>query len=139
MQSPAEAEAALKGQLVVPIEDPVEVQRRIVEQILEADNVDDILGNKALTTSGSDMLGVPFTLHAVQIMRSGMKGGLGVFAVLDIELEDGKELKLTTGAGNVMAQAVALWRGDFLPYKVMIVEAETESASGFKPQRLEAA
>jgi predicted MPP superfamily phosphohydrolase len=138
-QTPDEAALALRGQMVVAITDPVAIQRDIIESILDADNADDILGTVNNTIAGGDMLDVPFELHAVRILKSGLKGGLGVFAVLDAVTNDGRETKITTGAGNVMAQAVALWKRDLLPYKVKIVEAETPTAAGYKPQRLEAA
>lgn len=138
-QTADEAIDALRGNMVVQITDPVVVQREIISTILEADNADEILGQTTNTVGLSQMLDTPFELNAVRIMKSNLPDGLGVFAVLDATMEDGREAKVTTGAGNVMAQAVALWKNDLLPIRVRAVEAETPTASGYRPQRLEAA
>lgn len=138
-QTADEAIDALRGNMIVQITDPVVVQREIISTILEADNADEILGQTTNTVGLSQMLDTPFELNAVRIMKSNLPDGLGVFAVLDATMEDGREAKVTTGAGNVMAQAVALWKNDLLPIRVRAVEAETPTASGYRPQRLEAA
>lgn len=138
-QTADEAIEALRGNMVVQITDPIVVQREIISTILDADNADDILGQTTNTVGLSAMLDTPFELLSVRIMKSNLPDGLGVFAVLDATMDDGREAKVTTGAGNVMAQAVALWKNDLLPIRVRAVEAETPTASGYKPQRLEAA
>jgi hypothetical protein len=139
IQTASEAIDALRGKITVKVEDPAEIQRQMMERILESDNVEDILGRNA-ATHAQDMLDRPLMLNSVRYMRSKYKDGIPVFAVLEVtDGETGTEHAVTCSAQNVMTQAAMLWKLDALPIGVVIRRAEDPTANGFYPLWLERA
>ena len=136
-----QVEKALRGELgenvELAIEDPQAVQISIIQRILDSPDADAVLqGQKPI--GGRDCLERAFTLRGVRWHRSKYEeGGIPVFAVLDAAfLDDGETGAITTGAGSVMAQAYALEKLGALPCDVKIVESDSDTAAGFKPQWL---
>lgn len=139
IETPDEAIEAIRGNLVVSVEDPREVARRMMEAIFDTENPDDILG-RAVAIHAQDIIGRPFTLTGVRYMKSRFDQGLPVFAVMDAQfLDDGSTGSVTCSARNVCAQAAALWKLDALPRDVRIVRAENPTADGYFPLWMEAA
>jgi hypothetical protein len=139
IQSPDEAIEALRGKVTVKIEDPAEIQRQMMERILDSENVEDILGRNA-ATHAQDMLDRPLMLNSVRYLRSKFKDGLPVFAVMEVtDGETGQPHAVTCSAQNVMTQAAMLWKLDALPIGVVIRRAEEPTANGYYPLWLERA
>lgn len=134
-----EAINALRGRLVVKIEDPVEVQRQMMEAIFDADSADEILGTSQ-AVHGQDIVDRAFTLSGVRFLKSRFEQGLPVFAVMDATfLDDGSEAAVTSSAMRVAAVAAQLWKLDALPIDVVIRRSENQTANGYYVYWLEAA
>lgn len=89
------------------------------------------------SVGGKAIVGRPFVLYGLQVTRSSMDDGWGYFAMLHVaDPSGGDPYIVTTGALNVVAQALALVRGGFCPIEVRIENAGRPTASGFMPQRL---
>lgn len=130
---------ALRGNLVVPIQDPAEVQREMMEAIFDTDDPDAILAGNA-GTPGEQMVDIPFTLNGVRYLKSKFKDGLPVFAVMDgTSLADERSYAITSSAVRVCAQAAMLWKLDALPCDVVIRRATEPTANGYYPCWLEKA
>ncbi len=139
----AQVELALQGELgdnvAIAIQDPRQIQIDIIKRILSSPNANSVLGGQQ-AVSGRECLERPFQLRGVRWHRSRFDQGLPVFAVLDAAfLDNGETAAVTTSAGNVMAQAYALYKLGALPCDVKIVESDHDTAAGFKPQWLERA
>lgn len=136
IETPVQAMEAMRGNLVVKVQDPAEVQRQMMERIFDSDDVDAILGPQ-IATHAQDVLGRPFTLRGVRFLKSKYDKGLPVFAVMDATfLDDGQEAAVTCSAFNVAAAAAKLWQIDALPIDVKIIQSDSETANGFRPLSL---
>lgn len=139
IDTPDEAIEALRGKITVKVEDPAEIQRQMMERILDSDNVDAILGRNA-ATHAQDVIDRPLELRAVRFLRSKFKDGIPVFAVLEVtDGVSGDELAVTCSAQNVMTQAAMLWKLDALPITVRICRSEEPTANGYYPLWMERA
>ena len=141
IETPEAAIAALRGQIVPEVSDPAEVQRQIMERILSATSPEEVLGGNT-GIGATDVLGRPFTLHGLKVMKSRFQDAAGpkVFVVLDAEFgDDGSRKAVTTSALNVMTGAIQLWRLDALPRNVVIRQSDTPTASGYNVLYLESA
>lgn len=129
--TPDAAVAMLRGESLPEFQNPEEAQRDIMEQIFSATNADDVLGS-AQTQTTESMVGIPFLLEEVKLLKSGYGGDTPVFAVLTGTLADnGEKIAITSSSKKVMTQAVQLWRLDALPRPVMIEKSAKQTASGF--------
>lgn len=139
IETPTEAMEAMRGNIVVKIEDTEDVSRRIMESILESDSVDDILGQQ-IAIHAQDIVGRPFTLNGAKFLKSKFDKGLPVFAVMDCTfLDDGSSGAVTTSMRNVCAQIAALWNVGALPIDVKIYRSDEPTANGYYVYRLERA
>lgn len=139
INTPEEAIEAIRGNLVVKVEDPAVVANQIMERILESDSVDSILGSN-IATHAQDVIGRGFTLTGVRYLKSRFDQGLPVFAVMDATfLDNGASAAVTCSARNVCAQAAALWKVGALPTDVVIRRAENPTGDGYFPLWLERA
>lgn len=75
------------------------VAREITEQMLEAEDFDDILGT---TEPTSALVGVTFALKAWKWLRSTKPGGAGIFAVMEVVDLNGRERVVTSGSQNIL-------------------------------------
>ena len=133
LDTPDAMVSALQGTYVPEVEDPEVIARSIMDRILAAPSADDVLGGGEAVHS-QDVLGRPFTLQGLRLLRSAFDAGPGVFAVLDAAmLDSGEKLAITCSGRNVMAQAVRLAQLDALPVDVKIVQADRPTASGYYP------
>lgn len=139
LDSPDDAIEAMRGNLVVQVQDPAELARQMMEAIFDAEDVDAILGRN-VAIHAQDIVDRPFTLTAVRYMKSRFNEGLPVFAVMDATfLDDGSFGSVTTSARNACAQAAMLWKLDALPCDVAFRRAENPTADGYFPMWLERA
>lgn len=129
--------AALVSGEGIEYADPSEIQAAIVARILSAETETEAFG-EAETWSSRDLVGVPFEVYTVRIFRSRFGEQGGGFVAADVtRLDTGERGILTTSAAKVAARLLWLYLHDALPRKVVVRELETETASGYKPLRLE--
>lgn len=126
--------AAAKGQAV---DDPEAVSLAIIDRILNASSLDEILGQPEVTHS-AEMIDVPFELVDVRWSKSGFDSGPGFYAMLEgVTAANGDKVTISCSAQTVMAQAFAMKEKGFLPASVVLRRAKTPTASGFYPLHLE--
>lgn len=117
--------------------DPEAISREIMLQILQAETDEDMLAVGA-ATSWKDLLGVPVELRKFHWLPSRYDKGAKVFFVVTAtRLDTGEDVILTTSGMNVLAQLINLQRRDRFPSNWKLVEAEKETANGFRPLWLE--
>jgi hypothetical protein len=135
-----DVEAALLTDAELPElepEDAGEIAKGIVERILTAGTVDDVL-DQGKTTPAKDVLDIPMLVRSVRWNRSALEGeGPSIYALLEVTLlDDGSEAVVTCGSRNVMAQLYRLATLGALDTPVMIKESTKPSASGRRPMWL---
>jgi hypothetical protein len=119
---------------VIEEQDAEAVQRSIIQSIL--DSSDPL--HRAETVGGRDLIGVPLRVKSVQWRNSDFEGeGLGIFAVMNAQRQDGSEVVVTTGSRNVLAQLYRLAKDGNIPFDAAFNESTT--GSGYKVLWLEAA
>lgn len=134
-----ELQAILMDELEPPevSTDPEAISREIMLQILSAETDEEMLAVGS-ATSWRDLLGVPVELRAFHWRPSRYDQGAKVFFVVTgVRLDSGDNVILTTSGTNVLAQIINLARRDRFPSNWKLVEAEKETANGFKPLWLE--
>ena len=112
--------------------DPADVSREIIQQILAASSVEET--ERQVAESWRDFPGVPMEIRGFVWRPSTFteEGGHPVFVVVRVnDLSAGVPRVLTTGAGNVMAQLVALARLGALVGAVRQL-AFDQTAQGYK-------
>ena len=115
------------------LEDPETVQRAIVERILAAKSVEEIL-TPSETRHARDLLDEPVTVHAVRFNESDFEDGIGFYAVVEVTTPDtGDSFAVTCGGRNVMAQLYALAACDAFPCDVKFTQARKPTRAGYWP------
>jgi hypothetical protein len=134
-----ELEAILLGQKELPeiVDDPAEIQREIMAQLLGASS-DEELEAVGSATGWRELAGVPMELHGFRWRPSSYEEGASVFFVVDVtRLDTGERLAVTTGSGNVLAQLCNMARRGTLVGAVRALEiADTPTKAGFRPNWL---
>lgn len=120
------------------IDDPGEISRQIIDQLLAAKSDDELqaFGN---AEGWREYLGVPMELRNFKWLRSTIEGdGLPIYAVVQAtDLQAGEVRTLTCGSANVLAQLSNMARRGTLVGGVwMLVEAETKTRAGYTPLML---
>ena len=111
-------------------------EQEMVTDILNKDSLEDILGGSTAVGLQS-MLGVPFTIHRVDLRESDYADGLPAFAVIHAFLDETNEARvITTGSSVVVAQCISMHRGGHLPQRVVGIQATKATAKGYFPLRL---
>lgn len=128
-------EILLTGELNVEVvDDPGEVSRQIVAQLLAAQSDED-LENFGNATGWKELAGIPMELHGFRWLPSTFDEGAAVFFVVQAtRLDTGERVTLTTGSLNVLAQLSNMARRGTLVGAIReLTEAETATRQGFKP------
>lgn len=128
-------EILLTGELNVEIvDDPAEISRQIVAQLLAAES-DDELENFGSATGWKDLMNIPVEIHGFRWLPSTFEGqGAAVFFVVQAtRLDTGERVTLTTGSMNVLAQLSNMARRGTLVGAVRQLEEASETRQGFKP------
>jgi hypothetical protein len=113
--------------------DPEAISREIMQQILKAETDEDML-QIGQATGWKELLGVPVEIHAFRWLASRYDQGAKVFFVVRAtRLDTGEDVILTTSGNNVLAQLINLARRDRFPSVWVLVEAEKETANGYRP------
>ena len=108
---------------------PEDAQRAIIDRVLHAETVDDILA-ESVTNSAEQVVGIPHTIIGVEYNRSRFEDGGPAYAYVTAESDDG-EMSYTIGATTALAQLIKL--DAHLPVKVVLKQKETATASGYYP------
>lgn len=122
-------DAILNGTRVEELEDPEEISKAILLDLLRATNDAELEPVEAQSWT-ADYSGVPIEIRGFAWRPSDPKyaddGGSSVFVVVHgRELESGRPVVLTCGARNVLAQLSNLARRDRFPVIRMIEGTET--------------
>ena len=114
-------------------EDPGEVSREIIAQLLEAGSDAEL--ERVEAVGWRDELGTPVEIRNVVARPSSFEEGHRLFMVVrGIDLRDGAQIVLTTGSGQVMAQLVnRAKRGTLVGAKVKAVTTSKPTKQGFYP------
>lgn len=131
-----ELEQILLGEKEVPevVDDPAEISREIIAQLLAAES-DEELEQVGAATGWRDLAGVPVQIDNFRWRPSAFEEGAPVFFVVTgTRLDTGERVVLTTGSGNVLAQLANMAKRGTLAGAVRQVEiADTPTKSGFRP------
>lgn len=130
-----ELQAILMDELEPPevSTDPEAISREIMLQILTAET-DEAMLAVGSATSWQDLLGIPVEIHSFHWRPSRYDQGSKVFFVVTaIRLDTGENVILTTSGTNVLAMLINLARRNRFPSVWKLVEAEKETANGYKP------
>lgn len=134
-----ELEAILLGQKELPevVDDPAEISREIMAQLLAAES-DEELEAVGSATGWRELAGVPMELHGFRWRPSAFEEGAPIFFVVDAtRLDTGQRVALTTGSGNILAQLTNMARRGTLTGSVRCLEvADTPTRQGFRPNWL---
>jgi hypothetical protein len=119
------------------VEDPDELHRQIVAELLDAES-DDELEQVGSAEGWQTLEGIPVAIQGFRWRPSEYKEGPPVFCVVyATRMDDGSRVVLTVGSAGIMAQLTNLARRGRLPGAVrMLVRAEKPSKGGFYPLRL---
>lgn len=121
----------------VQVSDPEEVQRAILNRILTATSLDEVLGRQQIDHA-RDVLGVPLRVLGVRWMRSDFEGSVGTYAVIDVVRGDtGEHTAVTCGAAGVMGQLYKVAQFKAFPVDVVLTESDRPTANGYRPMWLE--
>ena len=113
-------------------EDPDEVRRRIEAQLLGASSLDELLGERELT-SGKSFVNKPFEARGVSWRHSDIEGeGLPFYAIVDAVTPNGEVLQISVGARSVVQKLAIMESRGWLPAWVRITEGKT-TPNGYKP------
>jgi len=117
------------------VENDDDAAAAIVRSILDA--ADPLA--KVEAVGGRDLLGVPLRVTQVDWRNSDFAGeGLGIFAVLHAQKQDGEDVAVTCGARNVLAQCYRLVKDGNVPFDAYFEESRP-TAKGYTALWLRAA
>jgi len=134
-----ELEKILLGDSELPdvVEDPAEIQREIMAQLLGAESDEELeaVGN---AIGWRELPGVPMEIHGFRWRPSTYEEGAPIFFVVSAtRLDTGQRVALTTGSGNILAQLTNMARRNTLVGAIRALEiADTPTKQGFRPNWL---
>jgi hypothetical protein len=140
----AEFDAIILGQREAPpvdiVEDPAEISREIMMQLLAAES-DEELQNFGNAQGWRELEGTPILLKNFKWRPSSYDEGGPIYVVVQgTRLDTGEQVILTTGSGNVLAQLSNLARRGKLGEKDCVWKLERaakETQRGYRPLHLE--
>jgi hypothetical protein len=119
-------------------EDPEQIAMAIVERILNAKDVAEVLTPNQVVHA-RDIIGVPLNVTGIRWLESDFETGPGMYAIMDcVRTDTEASLVVSCGGQNVLAQ---LWKLNDLgafPCRVVIQQASRPTKAGFLPLWLEA-
>lgn len=133
-----ELQSYLGSKLTVEIEeDPEEIERQIIGQILSAETVDEVLAS-GTTTPARDILERPIVMGDVKFLNSEYEQGAPFFAVIDaVDVQTGERLPVSCGGKKVLAQLLKCKSHGWFPQKVVFRQSARPTKAGYFPLRLE--
>jgi hypothetical protein len=134
-----ELERILLGDAELPdvVDDPAEISREIIAQLLAAES-DEELEAVGQATGWRELPGVPMELHGFRWRPSTYEEGAPIFFVVNAtRLDTGERVVLTTGSGNVLGQLTNMARRGTLVGAIRALEiADQPTKQGFRPNWL---
>lgn len=134
-----ELERVLLGDAELPdvVDDPAEISREIMAQLLAAES-DEELEAVGSATGWRELAGVPMELHGFRWRPSSYEEGAPIFFVVNAtRLDTGERVVLTTGSGNILAQLCNMARRGTLVGAIRALEvSDTPTRQGFRPNWL---
>lgn len=126
------------------VDDPGEISREIIAQLLAAKS-DDELQNFGNAQGWRELENVPVVLKGFRWRPSSFDEGGPVYVVVQgFRTDTGEQVILTTGSGNVLAQlsnmarrAVEAGSSELSDAPWMLVKSEKPTANGYRPLHLE--
>lgn len=107
----------------------------MIDRMLEAtdlDSLDEAVGGTL--TPAEEILGTPVRVHGVRFGNSDFaEQGLGIYAILDVETEDGRRFGVSCGGTMVIAYFVRRAELEGLPVDVIISRSPKATKAGFYP------
>lgn len=127
-------EILLGGKVPDVVDDPADIAREIVAQLLSAES-DEELESMGAATGWRELEGVPMQLSGFHWRPSSFDEGAPVyFVVRATRLDTGDKIVLTTGSQNVLAQLANMAKRGTLAGAIReLHRAETPTANGFYP------
>jgi hypothetical protein len=127
-------DALLTGELNAEVlSNPVEQQRQIIAQLLNAET-DDELENFGNAIGWRELLEVPIEIRNFRWLPSTYDEGPAVFMVVQgTRLDTGESVVLTIGGANVMAQLANLAKRGRLVGAIRELTEGTKTRQGFTP------
>jgi hypothetical protein len=134
-----ELEKILLGDAELPdvVDDPAEISREIMAQLLAAES-DEELEQVGQATGWRELPGVPVEIHGFRWRPSSFEEGAPIFFVVNAtRLDTGERVVLTTGSGNILAQLCNMARRGTLVGAIRALEiADKQTKQGFRPNWL---
>lgn len=114
-------------------EDPIEVQARIMAQILDAPTLDEAF-TVGDALSAEDLLDVPLEIQSVRWAKSAYEGGINYFAVaFGNRFDSGLPIVFTTGAGNIVALLRRCELHNEFPVRFRMIRKDRATEAGYFP------
>lgn len=121
--------------LMVPSE-TTDALDSIIGAILNAASWDQ-LADPWESANGARLAGRPLRFDSITRRPSKLKGGLGLFMVVNcFDMQSSEPVVFTTSSMGVVAQLVVAHLRGWLPLYGEIIVAERETEQGFRPQHL---
>lgn len=134
----SQATLALFAQMAVTIPEANddEAYERIVTQLLQAADVDDLNAPWDSSTA-EELTGYRLKIESIERRQSDYAGGLGLFLVLKgVKTTTGEKFVWSTGSVSIVAQLARAWHLNAFPVIAELIIAELPTSNGFRPQHL---
>lgn len=113
--------------------DPIEVQARIMAQILDAPTLDEAF-TVGDALGAEDLLDVPLEITSVRWQRSAFEQGFRYFAIAyGQRFDEGLPIVFTTGAGNIVALLRRCELNGEFPVKFKMMRKDRATEAGYFP------
>lgn len=115
------------------IDDPDEISRQIIEELLTAES-DEELESSGRATGWLEYEGVPVEIHNFRWRKSDYTEGAPIYLIVSAtDMRDGEGLILTTGSKNVIAALINLAMRDRFPVVRILTRADKPTTKGYYP------
>lgn len=126
----------ISGRTLVDVESSEQAQFDIARQILEAPTLDDAVRPRT-SVATRDVVGKPFEIRSFRIRPGEIEGKQGNYVLIDaVDLDSGEVVTLNTSAPNVIAVLCRAARGDHMPIRVTVAQAQVAKAGRSAPLTL---
>lgn len=127
----------LSGEGVKVADDPEEINRRIVTQILSAQTPEEVI-TPVEVQHARDLIDIPLEIADVSWNQSDYEAGNPWYAIVDAKRVDtGESIVVTCGGQKVMAQLFKYAIEKWFPMRAAFRQSERPTSAGYYPLRLE--
>lgn len=120
------------------VEDPEQVQARILRNLMTAQTAQDVLGSGGVTPA-ADLIGVPLLIQGIRASNSDYEAGPDMYLHVDARIvANGDPVTFSTGARDCLLKLVRLDQLGAFPVEVVMRKASKPTKDGFYPIFLEA-